>query len=178
MVVVAVGGLPGTGKSTLAAGIADAKGWSVLRSDEVRKDVVGLGHAERAGSAFGEGIYRPELTEASYRALLERAHQALSLGEPVVLDASWTDARWREAVADLARETTSDFVELRCVAPAELAATRMERRARAGGDASDATPAVAAAMASVTDPWPSAVDIDTSGTSERSLEQALAVLSG
>ena len=47
VVIVLVGGLPGTGKSTLAAGIADAKGWSVLRSDEVRKDVAGLGHAER-----------------------------------------------------------------------------------------------------------------------------------
>ena len=46
----------------------------------------------------------------------------MSLGEPVVLDASWTDARWREAAADLARETTCDFVELRCVAPAALAA--------------------------------------------------------
>jgi len=176
VVIVLVGGLPGTGKSTLAAGIADAKGWSVLRSDEVRKDVAGLGHAERVESAFGEGIYRPELTEATYRTLLERARRAVSLGEPVVLDASWTDARWREAAADLARETTCDFVELRCVAPAALAATRMARRARVGEDASDATPAVAATMASITDPSPSAVGIDTTGSSQRSLEQALAVL--
>ena len=178
VVVVVVGGLPGTGKSTLAAGIADAKGWSVLRSDEVRKDVVGLGHSEHAGSACGEVIYRPELTEATYRTLLDRSRRAVSLGEPVVLDASWTDARWRAAVAGLARETTSDFVELRCVAPAGLAAKRIARRAEVGADPSDATPAVAAAMASVSDAWPSAVEIDTSGMPERSLGQALAVVAG
>src|SRR5207248_5092618 len=37
--LVLVGGLPGTGKSTVAAALADATGWVVLRSDEVRKDV-------------------------------------------------------------------------------------------------------------------------------------------
>jgi predicted kinase len=100
----------------------------------------------------------------------------VTLGEPVVLDASWTDARWRRAVAELARETTSDFVELQCTAPADLAATRMARRARTGADASDATPEVASAMASVADAWPSAVQIDTSGTPEQSLERALAVV--
>jgi len=45
--LVLVGGLPGTGKSTLAAALADATGWSVLRSDEVRKDLAGLGHTTR-----------------------------------------------------------------------------------------------------------------------------------
>jgi aminoglycoside phosphotransferase family enzyme/predicted kinase len=174
--VVVVGGLPGTGKSTLAAGIGAARGWSVLRSDEVRKDLAGLGHGERAGSAFGEGIYGPELTEATYRTMLNRARRAVTLGEPVVLDASWTDARRRRQAADLARETTSEFVELRCAVPADLAATRMAQRARKGGDPSDATPEVAAAMASVVDAWPSAVQIDTSGSPEQSLERALAVL--
>jgi aminoglycoside phosphotransferase family enzyme len=42
VVLVLVGGLPGTGKSTLAAGLADRFGWSVLRSDEVRKDLAGV----------------------------------------------------------------------------------------------------------------------------------------
>ena len=177
VVIVVVGGLPGTGKSTLAAGIADAKGWSVLRSDEVRKDVVGLGHSDRAGSAFGEGIYRPELTEATYRTLLDRARQAVSLGEPVVLDASWTDARWRGAVADLARDDQRLRRAALCCAGGPCR-NADGPAGRGGRDPSDATPAVAAAMASVADAWPSAVDIDTSGTRERSLERALAVLAG
>ena len=38
-VLVLVGGLPGTGKSTLAAGLAAETGWDLLRSDEVRREL-------------------------------------------------------------------------------------------------------------------------------------------
>ena len=173
VVLTLVGGLPGTGKSTLAAGLADSKGWAVLRSDEVRKDLSGGAHEADAGAPFGEGIYRPERTEATYRELLHRTHSALARGEPVVLDASWTDGRWRAAARQVADETVSDFVELRCTAPAAVAAERITRRAAQGNDASDATPEVAAMMRAVADPWPSAVAIDTSGPVARSLELAL-----
>jgi len=36
--MVLVGGLPGTGKTTVGTALADATGWSLLRSDEVRRD--------------------------------------------------------------------------------------------------------------------------------------------
>lgn len=176
VVLVLVGGLPGTGKSTLAAGIAERQGWSVLRSDEVRKDLAGLAHDEPVSAAFGEGLYRPELTADVYAALLERAGHALELGEPVVLDASWSDRRWREAAVEVARRTSSDLVELRCDAPAPLAAARIAERRERGGDPSDATPEVAAAMAASADPWPSAMSIDTAGTSTSALDQALAAI--
>ena len=38
-VLVLVGGLPGTGKSTLAAGLAAETGWALLRSDEIRREL-------------------------------------------------------------------------------------------------------------------------------------------
>src|SRR5439155_7812270 len=41
-VVVLVGGLPGTGKSTLARGLAAAAGFDVIRSDVVRKELAGV----------------------------------------------------------------------------------------------------------------------------------------
>ena len=159
--LVLVGGLPGTGKSTLAAGLADRFGWSVLRSDEVRKDLAGVAHTERADADFRAGLYRPEATVATYRALLERARRLLELGEPVVLDASWTDRRHRAAAEAMARETSSELVELECTAPIEVAAERLRERARGVGDVSDATAAVAAAMAATSDPWPRAESIDT-----------------
>ena len=176
VVLALVGGLPGTGKSTLAAGIADAREWSVIRSDEVRKDAAGLSHSARAQADYGEGIYRSEITDATYQTLLERAGQALELGESVVLDASWSDARWRTEAGGLAKETTSDLVELRCVAPAEVAAARIRARATAGLDPSDATPEVAATMAASANAWPSAETIDTSGTIQQSRSEGLVLL--
>ena len=171
--LVLVGGLPGTGKSTLAAAVADAAGWSVLRSDEVRKDIAGVGHAVPAVEAPGEGLYRPEMTDATYGALLERASTALDLGESVILDASWSSNHHRDGARRVADATRSDLVELRCVAPPEMTEHRIRDRLGTGGDASDATPAVARAMADRFDPWPTATTIDTSGGVRRSIDQAV-----
>jgi aminoglycoside phosphotransferase family enzyme/predicted kinase len=170
--LVLVGGLPGTGKSTLAAGLADGFGWSVLRSDEVRKDLAGIAHTERGDAGFREGLYRPEATAATYREMLERARRLLELGEPVVLDASWTDARYREAATAVARETHSELVELECVAPDEVVVDRLASRAQVDADVSDATPEVAAAMRASADPWREAESVDTTASVNTTLTKA------
>jgi uncharacterized protein len=167
--LVLVGGLPGTGKSTLAAGLADRFGWTILRSDEVRKDLAGVARTERAAAPFQKGLYRPEATAATYRELLERARRLLERGEPVVLDASWTDRRYRTAAEAVAGETSSELVEVECMAPAAVAAERLQKRASVGADVSDATPSVAAAMVATADPWPSACSIDTTTPADDTL---------
>ena len=170
--LVLVGGLPGTGKSTVAAGLADATGWSVLRSDEIRKDIAGIGHTTAVVSAPGEGLYRPELTDATYDAMLERARTALELGETVVLDASWSSERHRALARHLADATHSDLVELRCVAPHALSEQRIQKRLARGRGPSDATPAVLAAMAAAFDSWPAATTVDTTGPRADAVKQA------
>lgn len=172
--LVLVGGLPGTGKSTLAQGLADARGWIVLRSDEVRKELADFPAATRASSAWGEGIYRPEMTAATYTDLLGRAHAALEEGESVVLDASWAHRRFREEARRAAEAAAAELVELHCTAPPEVAAARI--RSRSLTDPSDATPEVAARMAEDTDPWASATPIDTSGPPEAALAAALEIV--
>jgi uncharacterized protein len=170
--LVLVGGLPGTGKSTLAAGLADRFNWTILRSDEVRKDLLGIAHTDRVEDAFRQGLYSPAVTAATYLELLERARRLLALGEPVVLDESWTDRHHRGAAAAVAHDTSSELIELECTAPHDVSAERLRERARAAADVSDATPAVAAAMAATADPWPSAQQIDTSGTVAVAAERA------
>ena len=64
--LVVVGGLPGTGKSTLAAALGDELGWPVLRSDEVRKELAGLDPLDHAPAAYGTGLYAPSITDATY----------------------------------------------------------------------------------------------------------------
>ena len=159
--LVVVGGLPGTGKTTLAAALGDELGWPVLRSDETRKELAGLDPLEHAPAAYGEGLYAPEVTEATYDALLSRAGRLLARGEHVVIDASFSKASWRDRAAALAADTDADLTEVRCLLPQEVAAARLAQRAADGGDASDATPAVAAEMATEFEEWPSAASVGT-----------------
>jgi uncharacterized protein len=174
--LVVVGGLPGTGKSTLAAGLADALGATVLRSDTLRKELAGIPADQPAGAAFGEGIYAPDATAETYRELARRARVALERGQTVVLDASFTAERWRDLARQVAQATESDVVELRCDVPREVAAERIRRRLTAGRDASDATPEVAVAMAAGEAPWPEATSVDTASGPGAALDAAVAVV--
>ena len=159
--LVVVGGLPGTGKTTLAAAVGDELGWSVLRSDEIRKELAGLELLEHAPSAYGEGLYTADATATTYAAMFAQARRLLSRGESVILDASFSTARWRGAAAMLAADTDADLTELRCILPFDTASARLRHRAAERQDASDATPSVAAKMAAVFERWPSATIVGT-----------------
>lgn len=172
--LVLVGGPPGTGKSTLARLIGEHTGWKVLSADMVRKQLAGVEPSRAMPALFGEGIYRPEMTEETYRGLLARARSLLEQGESVVLDASWSRARHRSWAADLAADTVADLVALRCDAPAETAERRLVARTPCA--MSDATPAVAAQMRAQSEPWPEAIVVDTSGESAAALALARSAL--
>lgn len=162
--LVLVGGAPGTGKSTVAAGLAEATGWDVLRSDVVRKELAGLAPTDRSAAApVGEGLYRAEVGDATYAELLARAEDLLARGRSVVLDASWSSAAHRGRARDLADRAVADLVELRCELAPDLVAQRIAAREALGRDASDADATVAAALAAAADPWPEAAVVDTSG---------------
>jgi aminoglycoside phosphotransferase family enzyme/predicted kinase len=171
-----VGGLPGTGKSTLSVDLAAQLGWTVLRSDELRKDVLGIPHTEPAAAAYGEGAYGDRVTDATYTVLLERARALLAMGEPVILDASWNSADRRNGARALAEAAHADLVELRCEAPRAVVRRRLEDRASRGTDASDATVAIADRMATEADPWPEAIRIGTGTDRADATAQARAVL--
>ncbi len=171
--LVVIGGLPGTGKSTLAARLGEALGAVVLRSDEIRKQLAGLGPATPAPAAFGQGLYRPEMTESTYSELLRRARTALAGGQSVVADASWHDPAWREAARTLAGQVVADLAEVRCELPVELIMHRVGARAAVGGDTSDATAAVVRQLAASQQPWPSALVVDTTASPAQVAENVL-----
>ncbi|MGE0878743.1 MAG: AAA family ATPase [Acidimicrobiia bacterium] len=174
--LVLVGGLPGSGKSTLSGNLGGEVGAFVLHSDEVRKEVAGLASGAHAPAPLDQGIYTPAMTDATYEALLTRAEAMLARGETVVLDASWAEPRWRARAAAIAERTFSEFAELRCTVPQHVAVDRIARRQAAGTDASDADATIARARAAREAPWPSATDIDTTGTADDTLAAALSAL--
>ncbi len=174
--LVVVGGLPGSGKSTLARGAGAALGASVVRSDEVRKALAGLEPATPAPARFAHGLYSEASTEATYRELLARAGRLLGLGHSVVLDATFTDPRWRAAARRLAERAVADLDEVRCHAPLGVLQRRVAERAAQGGDASDATVEVTRRLAAAEVPWPEAATVETDGPPDGGLTRLRALL--
>jgi aminoglycoside phosphotransferase family enzyme/predicted kinase len=168
-----VGGLPGSGKSTLSGALADRLGATLLSSDRLRKELAGIPADQSAAAPYGEGLYAPEWTARTYSALLERASALMARGESVVLDATWSDVRQREAAERTAERASADLVALRCQVPGDVMAARLSTRAPG---ASDADLDVAATIAELEQPWPQAVVVDTSGPLEAAVVRAFAAV--
>jgi aminoglycoside phosphotransferase family enzyme/predicted kinase len=171
--LVLVGGLPGTGKSVLADGLGRELHCPVVHTDVVRKERFGLDPASRAAAPYGEGLYSPDVTAATYGAVLERARLKLETGRSVVIDGSWWSEEDRARARQVAADTHSEVVELRCTLPARMAAMRIRSRAVDGADPSDATEDVAAEMASRFQAWPEAATLSTAGPAKAVLDEAL-----
>lgn len=168
-----VGGLPGSGKSTLSGALADRLGVTLLSSDRLRKELAGISPDTPAPAAYGEGLYTPEWTTRTYAALLDRAAALLSRGEPVVLDATWSTGELRAQARRVAEDTRADLVALHCRVPGEVSAARLNTRSPGP---SDADLGVATALAAREPPWPDAVTVDTSGPLESAVSRALAAV--
>ncbi len=137
--LIAIGGLPGSGKTTLARrlapGIGAAPGALIVRSDLLRKSLCGVAPTTRLGK---EG-YTREVTRRVYRSLGERAGVAVRAGHSVIVDAVFADPLERAAIAEVARAAGVPFTGLWLQARPEVLAARLQRRR---ADASDATPSV------------------------------------
>jgi aminoglycoside phosphotransferase family enzyme/predicted kinase len=126
--LVLVGGLPGTGKSTLAAALGERAGFCVLRSDVVRKELAGLSPWTPAPAAYHEGIYTPEWTKQTYAECLRRAEGLLFEGKRVLVDASFGEESRRRAFLAGAARLAVPVVWLLCQAPPETARVRLSTR--------------------------------------------------
>ena len=155
--LVVLGGLPGVGKTTLADLLAERLGAVHLSSDRMRYELAG---PSPTVASFGTGRYAPEVTDRVYTELLGRARDRLSMGEHVVLDASWRSGAHRDAVRDLARDAGALLVELHATADDAIADARLRNRGHEPGG-SEATVEIREQMRVRFDPWPGAVALDT-----------------
>lgn len=121
-------GLMGSGKSVLADALAPRLELTVLGSDVIRKELAGMQPTNTAHAAYGEGIYTPERTEATYNHLFKRAECILSQGNSVLLDASFQRARHRTQAMLLAAQIGADFCVVECWCPEEELRRRLEAR--------------------------------------------------
>lgn len=134
--LVAVGGLSGSGKSSLAAALASdlgrRPGARLLRSDVLRK----LHFATAPEAALPLEAYSAEISAEIYRELGERAAAALNAGYAAIIDAVALRQEERGAFAAVAAAAGVPFTGLWLEAPAP---TMMARLGTRRGDASDAS---------------------------------------
>lgn len=167
-----VGGNPGTGKSTLARALAEQTGAQVISTDDVRRELRDSGAISGEAGVLDRGLYSPDNVAAVYDDTLRRARPLLAAGRSVILDGTWGDPQMRERARQLAAETHSATVELRCVTGVDTASDRITTR-RPGS--SEVTPEIAEAMAARNAAWDTAHPIGTSGSLEDSAREALTV---
>jgi hypothetical protein len=130
-------GLTGSGKSTVARRLGERFALEIVRSDVVRKELLGLDPYERKWDAFGDGAYTADMTERTYRVMVERAEALLATGASVVLDGCFTLRSQRESAIDLARRSGVPLLVLECQAPESVVRERLEGRANKGRAVSD-----------------------------------------
>jgi len=131
---VAICGLMGTGKSSLARALAPRLGAEVLSSDVVRKELAGIGPDEPRREAWGEGIYSEAFHARTYETLHQRAAQQLRAGGIVILDASYRDAAWRTRARETARAAGARFLLLEARSPGDVVRQRLAARGAGPSD--------------------------------------------
>lgn len=171
--LVAIGGLSGTGKTTLARSLAPelgpAPGAVHLRSDLIRKALHGVDPLTRLpGDA-----YTAEAGARVYQRLEDLARRTLGAGHGAVVDASFLVAGERAAIEHAARELGLPFAGLWLKADTETLFSRVDRRR---GDASDADVRVVAGQLRRETGSIRWNRIDASGSAVETLEAARAAL--
>jgi len=158
--LIAIGGLSGTGKTTIAQGLAPsvgaAPGAIILRSDVARKAMLGVPETARLeGDAYSATGVREV-----YKRIFGQAQSIAQLGHAVIVDATFISEEERRLVRDAAEAANVPFTGLWLEAPRDVLEQRLRERR---GDASDADTAVLAKQlqnASVPRDW---LKIDASG---------------
>jgi hypothetical protein len=171
--LIAIGGLSGTGKSSLARELAQyvapAPGALLLRSDVERKRLFGVGETEHLPS----DAYSAEASARVYRTVADKAVRVLAAHHSAIVDAVFAKPDERDAVEAIAESTNTAFRGLFLVADLQ---TRLSRVSTRGLDASDANAAVAVQQESYALGSIKWIELDASGSVPETLEHARAAI--
>jgi aminoglycoside phosphotransferase family enzyme/predicted kinase len=141
--LIAVGGLSGTGKSAVARRLAPNTGAMpgaiILRSDVIRKRMLGGAELDR----LPPEAYRPDIAAKVYSNLMAEAEAIIRQGHTVIVDAMFAREDERSGIEKVAANAGLRFIGLFLTADLAI---RCERIGHRVGDASDATIDVARAQ--------------------------------
>ncbi len=133
LVIVACG-VPASGKSTLAAALAEPARLPRLSSDLVRKERAGVAPTARAPSP----VYDEAVSQATYAELGRRARRAVQKTGGAIVDATFRRVVDRRAFTD-AFDDAATVIYVECVVPIDLLRRRAAERDRDPQRVSDAS---------------------------------------
>jgi predicted kinase len=116
-------GLPGTWKTETSEEISRIKGYSILRSDLIRLEVL------KGVNIFDEKV-ASDMSKRTmvYDETFRRADEALERGGSVIIDATFVTQSLRRRAAEVAAKHNKTFVILETHCPQEVAIARILRR--------------------------------------------------
>jgi hypothetical protein len=133
--VIAVTGLPATGKTSLARAIAGELGLRVVSSDAVRKTLFEIKERQE----HGMGPYSEDANRLTYQTLVERGRELLIKDGGVVLDATFRHKADRAAAREMTLNAGAQWMVIECRLSPNLVRERLERRVALKEGLSDAT---------------------------------------
>jgi len=126
--VLVIMGRIGTGKTTVARELGHELDWPVFSSDEIRKTLAGIPLKKRTPQKRRGEVYSPQMTQQTYRKLVEDGLDALKKYCGVILDATFATRALRQFLRDECRKAN---VRLQIVeVNAGLATIRSRLKAR------------------------------------------------
>ena len=149
--VLVVGGLSGTGKSTLAATIAANLGCELLQTDAIRLDL--FGRSERT-TDFGQGNYSRDARQQVYKEMFSRAKTLHADGISVVLDGTFSMAQSLREAQRIICEPHTVFLAIECVCDPAVARQRILKRMSCATNVSDMRPELIHQQSMHWEPWP------------------------
>lgn len=133
-VLIACGGLSGSGKSRIGREIApfigSPPGAVILRDDVLRKNMMNVAPHE----PLGEEAYTPENERRVFELLCRECRRVLATGQSVVADALFHDETQRREIEELAQDMGVKFQGFWVDAPLEIRAERVASRKRNPSD--------------------------------------------
>ena len=171
--LVAIGGLSGTGKSTIARGLAPhlapAPGAVLVRSDVERKMLAGVGETER----LPVDAYTKASSRDVYAAIIDKALRVTAAGHSAIVDAVFADPSER---ADIQAAAAQHGVHLTGIFLTADLATRVARVGQRAADASDADAQVARQQEAYDVGALEWTEVDASASAEETLKRVRTAL--
>lgn len=118
-------GLPGTWKTETSEEISKIKGYPIVRTDLVRKEV--LKNEDIFDEKVASSMDRRTMV---YDETFRRAEETIKSGDSVIIDATFVTQSLRRRAAEIAAKHNKTFVILQTDCPQEVAIGRILRRTK------------------------------------------------